>query len=96
MHNAKTDRNQKDIVDALRKAGCSVQCLSTVGKGFPDLLIGFSGNNYLTEIKDGLKSDLNPDQVKWHREWKGQVTTIHNMDELRRYFPGLIFPEEQQ
>lgn len=83
--NAKTDRNQKDIVDALRKAGFSVQCLSAVGKGFPDLLVGFDFENYLIEVKDGLKAKLNDDQVIWHNKWNGHVTVIHNMEELNTF-----------
>jgi Holliday junction resolvase len=90
MHAAKTDRNQKEIVEALRKAGFSVQCLGAVGKGFPDLLVGISGSNYLIEVKDGLKSKLKPDQVQWHMEWEGQVTTIHNMKELNAFMGGMF------
>jgi Holliday junction resolvase len=85
MHNAKTDANQKEIVDALRKAGFSVQCLSTVGKGFPDLLVGFDFENHLIEVKDGLKAKLNDDQVIWHSKWNGQVHVIHNMEELTNF-----------
>ena len=94
MHAAKTDRNQKEIVEALRNAGFSVQCLSTVGKGFPDLLVGVDGRNYLIEIKDGLKSKLNKDQVIWHKGWKGQKCVIHNMGELKMFFAGATFDEE--
>jgi Holliday junction resolvase len=85
VHNAKPDRNQKEIVKALREAGFSVQDLRGVGKGFPDLLVGYFGSNYLIEVKDGLKSKLNEDQVEWHENWKGQVITIHDMLQLN-YF----------
>ena len=47
MRAAKIDANQNEIVDALRKAGCSVQILSSVGKGCPDILVGRGGRNYL-------------------------------------------------
>ena len=52
---AKVDANQKQIVTALRQAGCTVQSLATVGKGCPDLIVGCQGRNFLLEIKDGSK-----------------------------------------
>ena len=81
---AKVDRNQSEIVDALRKVGATVQPLHTVGKGCPDLLVGFRGRNILLEVKDwkAAKSDrvLTPQQVDWHGGWKGQVAQIETVD----------------
>jgi Holliday junction resolvase len=72
---AKTDRNQTEIVEALRKVGASVQSLAAVGDGCPDLLCGFMGATYLLEVKDGLKPPsarvLTEDQVRWHAGWRG-------------------------
>ena len=51
MRAAKVDENQAAIVDCFRKLGFSVQCLHTVGKGVPDLLIAKAGINYLVEVK---------------------------------------------
>jgi Holliday junction resolvase len=80
----RTDRNQQDIVDALRKAGCSVLSLANVGQGCPDLLVGLAGKNHLLEVKDGDKppcrQKLTPAQVRFHRDWQGQkavVATVH-------------------
>lgn len=85
MRAAKVDANQKEIVEALRKIGCTVQILSSVGKGCPDILIGFRGSNYLAELKDGKKSKseqkLTPDQVKWHSLWNGQVSVINSVED---------------
>lgn len=80
MRAARIDKNQPAIVDALRKMGASVQILSTVGDGFPDLAVGINGRNYLVEVKyeDGK---LTPDQVKWHSEWKGQKVVIRGIGE---------------
>lgn len=84
MRAARIDANQPEIVAALRKAGCTVQHLHSVGKGCPDLLVGRAGVNYLLEIKDGGKpaSDqrLTADQVVWHREWGGAVTVVNSVD----------------
>lgn len=82
---AKIDDNQKEIVSALRKLGASVQMLHSIGKGCPDILIGYRGKNLLAEIKDGNKfpSDrkLNPEQKDWHAAWKGQVCVLESIEE---------------
>jgi hypothetical protein len=70
----RVDVNQKQVVAALRHEGMTVQHLHAVGKGCPDLLVGWKGKNVLLEIKDGIKSwKLTPDQIIWHHNWQGQV-----------------------
>lgn len=85
MRAAKIDANQNEIVAALRKIGCTVQILSSVGKGCPDILVGFRGKNTLLEIKDGGKplsaQKLTPDQIKWHSEWMGSVYVVNSIDQ---------------
>jgi hypothetical protein len=83
----RTDANQKKIVEMVRKLpGASITSTHTIGKGFPDLVIGYKGINYLIEIKDGKKPPsarkLTPDEVKFHHEWSGQISIIKNLDEL--------------
>ena len=77
---AKIDSNQNEIVDALRKAGASVQSLAALGKGVPDLLVAIRGVNLLMEIKDGNKpksaQKLTEDQLKWHGAWQGPVCIV--------------------
>jgi hypothetical protein len=79
---AKTDRNQTEIVAALRKVGATVQSLAAVGDGVPDLLVGFRRETYLLEVKDGKKPpsarELTPDQVRWHTEWFGGFCVVVN------------------
>jgi Holliday junction resolvase len=74
---AKVDDNQSEIVAALRAVGATVQPLHSVGKGCPDLVAGYRGQNFLIEIKDGSKRPserkLTADQVEWHGGWKGAV-----------------------
>lgn len=80
MRNAKIDKCQPEIVAALRKAGATVQVLSTVGKGVPDLLVGYKMQNILIELKmPGGK--LTPPQVKWHNEWLGDVFVVYSAEE---------------
>lgn len=82
---AKTDDNQAEIVDALRRAGCSVVSLAAVGDGVHDLLVGRAGENYLLEVKDGSKppsaTKLTPDQQRFHAIWAGQGEVVMSPDE---------------
>lgn len=51
---ARVDANQAQIVSALRAAGAYVWII-----GLPvDLLVGFNGQTFLVEIKDGPKKAL--------------------------------------
>jgi hypothetical protein len=77
---AKRDRNERDIVEAFRAAGCSVEHLS--GKGLPDLLVGITRDlMVLVEVK-GKKGQLTDDQVEWHDEWRGpHPFVIRTVDE---------------
>ena len=79
------DANQKLIVKALRGAGATVQHLHGVGAGCPDLLVGFRRINYLMEVKDGKKPPSKrkptPDQVIWHRDWRGNAHVVKSVTE---------------
>lgn len=81
---AATDRNQSVIVNALRRVGCTVYCTHQLGDGFPDIVVGFRGVNYLLEIKDGHKPPsaqrLTPDERKFHEAWQGSVTVVNSID----------------
>jgi len=78
----RVDDNQKSIVDVFRGLGASVQILSDVGKGCPDLLIGIFGKNFLIEIKDGAKPESARKLTKFERiffdRWKGHVCVINS------------------
>ena len=89
MRAAKIDANQVEIVKALRQAGATVQSLASVGKGVPDLLIGFQGKTVLLEIKDGAKvqskQKLTQDQIDWHANWRGgTLATVDSIDAALR------------
>lgn len=83
MRAAKVDANQTEIVAALRRVGASVQILSSVGQGCPDIICGIGGRNYFLEIKDGKKppsaQKLTIDQFEWHGSWKGQVAVVNSV-----------------
>lgn len=77
----RTDANQKEIMLCLRNLGATVQSLHTLGRGCPDIIVGWRGRNYLFEIKTtpvGWK--LTPDEKKWHNEWRGQVCVVANLE----------------
>ena len=74
----RTDSNQAQIIAALREFGASVQDLSSVGKGCPDLAVGFGGKTFLMEVKTD-KGKLNPREEKWHSSWRGSVHIIHDI-----------------
>jgi Holliday junction resolvase len=80
MRAAKIDANQDQIVTVLRAAGATVQSLAGVGKGVPDLLVGYKGQTLLMEVKDGNKSPsarlLTEDQLRWHHNWLGGALAV--------------------
>lgn len=80
MSPKQVDANQTAVVAAFRAAGASVLHLHEVGTGCPDLLVGAGGVDALVEIKDGSKppsaQQLTPDQVVFHREWRGRNVTV--------------------
>jgi hypothetical protein len=74
-YGAKKDANHHVVVEALQKVGASVIDMSHVGKGFPDLIVGFQSKTILMEIKNPKtsygKKGLNKNQLKWKEHWIG-------------------------
>ena len=82
---AKIDSNQNEVVNALRKAGASVQSLAALGKGVPDLLVAIRGVNLLMEIKDGNKPKY---LMKKKKRLKAQLNKeIHCVNTLKIIYP---------
>ncbi len=81
----RVDQNQPVIVQALRAVGATVQPLHTVGRGCPDLLVGFRGANFVLEVKNPTQrpSDrrLTPDEQAWHEGWRGQKAIVETAGE---------------
>ena len=57
MKFARVDKNQKEIVAALRKCGAKVKHVYMV-KNLFDILVYYNGKTYNVEIKYGLKTKL--------------------------------------
>jgi Holliday junction resolvase len=67
----KVDKNQKDVVKALRDYGADVFLLHTVGGGIPDLMCCYADQTILLEVKDGADKKLTPQQITLFANWKG-------------------------
>lgn len=82
---AKVDRNQPEIVAALRAAGCSVRITSMLGKGYPDLTCGRAGQTFLLEVKDWQlppsRKQLTADERQFFDEWRGHVARVETVEE---------------
>ena len=64
---AKVDKNQKEIVLALRLAGAYVWVI-----GLPvDLLVGYKGHTFLVEVKVGPRKRLTALQDDFFKNWPG-------------------------
>lgn len=82
---ARIDSNQPEIVQALRRVGASVAPTHMVGQGYPDLTVGFRGENFLLEVKDGAKAkskrQLTDDEREWHLTWQGDVRIVESVQD---------------
>jgi len=77
---ASTDLNQKEIVDALKEIGCSVE---TIGRPV-DLLIGFRKRNFLIEVKRPGEKVRTDTQRRFLADWQGQVRICSTPEEAIR------------
>lgn len=84
---ARVDSNQKKIVSELREIGCSILHTHQLGKGAPDIVIGYNKKNYLIEIKDGSKSlsqqKLTKDELQFQSNWKGLYYVCNSIEQIK-------------
>lgn len=68
---AKTDKNQREIVDALRNAGRLVWLTHRLGQGFPDIAVTEPVLNQivLVEVKQPKTGRLTEDEWLWLKQW---------------------------
>lgn len=71
----KVDGTHREVVEAFRAAGCSVQSLASVGDGCPDILVGDGGRNRLVEVKRP-KGPIYDSQFTWMKRWSGEIPDI--------------------
>ena len=77
------DDNHRAIVAALRQPpGVRVFSTAAVGKGVPDIVIGYRAYTVLAEIK-GRRGRLTPAQTDWHFTWTGTpVVILRTVDDV--------------
>lgn len=70
------DHNHQEIVRALRQyPGVSLFSIASLGKGIPDVVVGYRGVTLLVEIKSST-GKLNTQQTLWHFRWHGSPVVI--------------------
>ena len=83
---ARVDANQKEIVQELRKRGISVLHTHQLGKGAPDIIVGYMNLNYLIELKDGNKSKsqqrLTKDELDFSLKWRGSYAVCNSLEQI--------------
>ena len=76
----RVDNNQLEIIKAFQSMGATVLNLSAVGKGCPDLLIGYKNISVLVEVKSKTGKFTEP-QLKFMEQWQGgPVNRIDSVD----------------
>ena len=87
----RVDNNHKEIVDGLRQRGISVRSTAGLGQGFPDIICGYKGFNFLFEIKSDEKAKLTKAEFEFFGSWSGQVHRINNLDEAVKIINDKIY-----
>lgn len=86
-HAAKRDKNESEIIDALKAVGAQVYPLSA--KGVPDLLVAYRGSTFLLETKS-KGGKLTADQQVFFEAWDGGVLAIVRSVDDALYIIGAI------
>ena len=93
----RVDANQSEIVKAFREAGASVFITSSIGNGFPDLIVGIKGKNYLFEVKDGSKcpsqAKLTPMETIFFQTWSGQAGLVKSSQQASDFVKTVLDKE---
>lgn len=86
------DSNQAPLVKLARRIGATVRIATALGKGFPDLVVGFRGSTRLWECKKP-GGELRDDQADFHRDWRGApVEIVRTADDVIRLLTGTPAP----
>jgi hypothetical protein len=76
----RVDANQAEIVRMLRDFGASVIDLHEVGRGCPDLLVGYRWRSYPMEVKS-KGGKLTKDEIEFNDTWKGNHYIIRSIED---------------
>lgn len=80
---AKIDGTQRDIVEALRIVGATVQSLASVGKGCPDLAVAYRGRTRLLEVKSP-GGTLTEAEERFIAGWQDDVAVVSSTEDALR------------
>jgi hypothetical protein len=83
---AKVDSNQDAVVDAYRGLGCTVTSLAGLGRGVPDLLVGYRGKLSLVEVKTP-KGKLRPMQEEFRKLWP--VRVVRSVEDVMQHVEAM-------
>lgn len=82
----RSDINQPELVKQIRSIPhTTVFVTSSLGNGFPDIICGYRGKNFLFEIKNPkrqLKNRLTKAQTEFMKQWKGQVAVVDSIESV--------------
>jgi|TARA_R110000787_G_scaffold56390_3_gene129654 hypothetical protein len=85
MAGKRIDANQPSIVKTFRTLGCHVAITSSLGGGFPDVVVSTHGVTCLVEIKDGSKVPsrrrLTEDELMFHNVCSGYIAVIESEEQ---------------
>ena len=81
------DTNQAAIEAVLKQLGIAYFDTSALGRGFPDLAVGYKGKNFLFEVKTApdlprARKLLTPAEQEFEAEWGGQYHVVTNFEEV--------------
>lgn len=83
---ARTDANQPEIVEALRKSGWYVLIVSQL-KNCCDVIASKKGRTVAIEIKDGSRQkserQLTEGEEKFRRSWQGEYALIEKVEDIK-------------
>jgi hypothetical protein len=82
VYDKRVDANQKLVADWFRGGGAIVDYTSTVGRGFPDLVINYHGFFCLVEVKSSEEATYTKPQVEWHAKHYGMKFTVKSHDDV--------------
>ena len=74
----RVDSNHSLVVKTLRELGCSVFDTSSIGRGFPDLVVS-KGATALVEVKRDATAPYTKSQLEFLKNWQGTVCRIHDV-----------------
>ncbi len=96
----RVDDNQAQITKDLRKIGCAVTPIHTVGKGVSDLLVSYEKKWFVFELKDGSKvksaQNLTNDEIKWIEAQKATVFIVRNTAECLKVLHQFTFGDKRE